>query len=96
MSTQPIRWAEQCGTTGEPGREIQTGILVLPLSTPVSLAEPLDDCSSHEVAGPPCSSPEKEKLIRLSFPKKNLLSVGAEGKVLPPRLLTTLPLLELV
>lgn len=96
MPTQPVRWAEQCGTTGEPGWEIQIGILVLPLSTPVSLAEPLDDCSSHEIAGPPCSSPEKEKLIRLSFPKKNLLSVGAEGKVLPPRLLATPPLLELV
>lgn len=38
----------------------------------------------------------KGKFIRRSFPNKNLLSVGAEGKVLPPRLLTTPPFLELV
>ena len=96
VPTQPVRCAEQCGPAGEPGWEIQTGILVLPLSTPVTLAEPLDDCCSHEVAASPYSSPEKESFIRRSFPNKNLLSVGAEGKVLPPRLLTTPLFLELV
>lgn len=67
VPTQPVRCAEQCGTAGEPGWEIQTGILVLPLSTPVTLAEPLDDCCSHEVAASPYSSPEKESLSDGAF-----------------------------